>query len=66
MVKHCTTVSLVKSTLNMQKECKNLRLGLQGTRKLGCLAHISAMQYTLYPAYQITENEKKKSWFMEA
>ena len=41
-----------------QKECKNLRLRLQGTRKLGCLTHISVKQYTLYPAYQITEKEK--------
>ena len=63
MVKHCITVSLVKSTLN-RKSAKTLRLRLQGTRKLGCLAHISVKQYTLYPAYQITENEKKRlsSW----
>ena len=64
MVKHCTTVSLVNNILSRKIECKNLRLRLQGTRKLGYLAHISVKQYTLYPAYQIAENEKIKlgSW----
>lgn len=43
-----------------QRESKNLRLRLQGTRKLGCLAHISVKQYTLYPSYRITEDEKRR------
>ena len=37
-----------------QRECKNSRLRLQNTRKLGCLAKISVKRYTLYHAYKIT------------
>ena len=46
------------------KECKHARLRLQGTRKIGCCAHIEIIQYTLYPDYQITKQEKEglSSW----
>ncbi len=42
-----------------KKECKHARLRLQGTRKIGCCAHIQTIKYTLYPDYQITKQEKE-------
>ena len=42
-----------------KKESKHARLRLQGTRKIGCCAHIEITQYTLYPDYQVTKQEKE-------
>ena len=40
------------------KESKHARLRLQGTRKIGCCAHIRITQFTLFTNYQISSMEK--------
>ena len=59
----CLIVSMGSTTLR-KKESKHARLRLQGTRKIGCCAHIEITQYTLYPDYQVTKQEKEglSSW----
>ena len=39
------------------KKCKKKRLCLQGSRKIGCHAHIEIKGYTLYPEYA-TQTER--------
>ena len=41
------------------KESKHARLRLQGTRKIGCCAHIRIVQFTLFLDYQIKTAEKE-------
>lgn len=40
------------------KESKHSCVWLQGTRKIGCSAHIVTIKYTLYPDYQISNEDK--------
>ena len=42
-----------------KKESQGKRLYLQGTRKIGCHAHIKCKTYTLYPAYAVSKQEKE-------
>ena len=46
------------------KESKHARLRLQGTRKIGCCAHIKVTQFTLFTGYHIPSMEKQglSSW----
>ena len=32
---------------------------LQGTREMGCMAHVEVKAYTLYPQYAVSEGEKE-------
>lgn len=58
-VKGCLIVNLDIITL-MAKESKETsrRTFLQGTRKVGCPAHIHLKSYTLYPEFKITGSDK--------
>ena len=40
-----------------EKENKKKRLKLQGSRKIGCHAHIRTHTYTLYPDFQLSPDE---------
>ena len=42
-----------------EKNNKQKRLRLQGTRKIGCHAHIKTHTYTLYPDFQVSPEEGK-------
>ena len=42
-----------------QRERTTKRLCIQGTKKMGCPAHIIVKEYHLYPEYKITETEWK-------
>ena len=44
-----------------KRERTSSRIFLQGTRKLGCHAHIDMHEYKLYPEYAIKEEYKKHS-----
>ena len=41
------------------KECKHARFRMQGTRKMGCCAHIRIVHYILFLDYQIKPKEKE-------
>ena len=42
-----------------EKESKKKRLKLQGSRKIGCHAHIRIHAYTLYPDFQLSPDESQ-------
>ena len=39
-----------------EKENKSTRVCVQGTRKIGCKAHIVTREYTLYPDFSVNED----------
>ena len=41
-----------------QKQCQKKRLCLQGSRKIGCHAHIKIKGYTLYPEYALQSDSE--------
>ena len=41
------------------KQCEKKRLCLQGTRKIGCPAHIHIKGYLLYPEYKLQDTDLK-------
>ena len=43
------------NTRKGSKKCKKKRLCLQGSRKIGCHAHIEIKGYTLYPEYAVSQ-----------
>ncbi len=43
-----------------EKPQKSSRLKLQGSRKIGCHAHIEVKKCTVYPDYRVTEEEMKR------
>ena len=52
----CTTGRKKKER---EKENKKKRLKLQGSRKIGCHAHIRTHAYTLYPDFQLSPDESR-------
>lgn len=43
------------------KQCQKRRLCLQGSRKIGCHAHIEIKGYTLYPEYALLNDSKAQT-----
>ena len=46
-------------TSRRERERTSSRIYLQGTRKLGCHAHIDICEYRLYPEYALSATETK-------
>ena len=44
-----------------EKPQKSSRVRIQGSRKMGCLAHITIKKCTLYPDYSLQPDEDGKS-----
>ncbi len=42
-----------------QQPLKGKRLWLQGTRKIGCQAHVEVKSFTLYPDFAVSKGEKE-------
>jgi len=42
-------------------KCQKKRLHLQGSRKIGCAAHITIKGYILYPDYKLVDSDSKLS-----
>ena len=40
-----------------EKPVQGKRLWLQGTRKIGCKAHVEVKAFNLYPEYAVTKRE---------
>ena len=50
-----------------EHQSKSARTQLQGTRKIGCQAHIIVRTITLYPDFQLSEAEAAdQAWSTEA
>lgn len=48
-----------------QKKPLGKRLWLQGTRKLGCAAHIQIKSFVLYPDYAVISSENVSKWKLQ-
>ena len=48
-----------------QKKPLGKRLWLQGTRKLGCAAHIQIKSFVLYPEYAVIPSETVSKWKLQ-
>ena len=42
-----------------QRPKQGKKMWLQGTRKIGCMAHVEIKTYVLYPQYAISKEEKE-------
>ena len=45
-----------------KKERKSSRVCIQGTRKIGCQAHVEIREYILYPEYSVNVTKKLSAW----
>ena len=45
--------------LQTKAKTRGKKIWLQGTRKMGCMAHIEVKTFTLYLEYAISESERK-------
>ena len=57
--KKCTLDFQYGTKYYKSKECSGSRVYLQGTRKIGCKAHIEMTEYILYPRYEVNTDQER-------